>query len=148
MERTASGKGGMSNFEILVDSDALIGLALSADAHHTHSCQIFSNLFEQKKRLVVTSAVVAEVATVLSHYEGQEVARNFLKNIAQDSLFPLIFIDEKIYTETIDLFSLQNRRGTSFTDCANVVVMKHYDIPAILSFDKVYSRDFHLEIVR
>lgn len=148
MERVAAGKVGMSSFDVLVDSDAFVGWSLTADAHHAHSLQLFEDLFAQHKKLVTTSSVVAETATVLSHYSGQDAARRFLKSIAADTAFPVIFIDEKLHNASLDLFSQQKKKGTSFTDCANVVVMQQFEVAAILSFDKVYSRDFGVEVVR
>jgi predicted nucleic acid-binding protein len=54
----------------LIDSDASIGWMVAFDANHQQARQIFHQLKEKKSRLVTTSFVVAETASVLSHRSG------------------------------------------------------------------------------
>jgi predicted nucleic acid-binding protein len=131
-------------YDVLVDSDAFVGLLYDKDAHHKRATELFARSAEDNKALVTTSYVVAEAATVLSHRKGQDAARAFLKMVNR---IPTVFITEEIHTESLALFAQQKRRGTSVVDCSNAVVMERLGIPKILSFDKVYTKDLGQEAV-
>jgi predicted nucleic acid-binding protein len=128
-----------SPYGVLIDSDAFVGLLYEKDAHHQKAVALFSQLENKKIALVSTNYIILETATVLSHRQGQSVARMFLKFVQQ---IPIIHIGEALHKQSLDLFRRQIRRGTSVVDCSNVVLMKHYGIPKIFSFDKVYAKDF------
>lgn len=148
MVSTVSGKDRVtSDFHVLVDSDAFVGRFYADDTHYQHSRTIFQQLREQRKRLVTTSFVVAETATVLSHRNGQNLARKFLAEFIGKGNIDVIHITETLQQEAASLFVAQGQRGTSMTDCANVVVMQKFNIPTIFSFDKVYTKQFGLKTV-
>ncbi len=125
--------------EILIDSDAFVGRFYPDDAHYQAASNIFEQLEKQGQRLVTTSLVVTETATVLSYKSGQAAARLFLA-VLEKSRLPVIHIDEKLHQETLRFFQKQAKKGTSVVDCANVVVMRRFAIATIFSFDKFYTR--------
>lgn len=137
----------MSDYQVLVDSDAFVGWILEDDANHEKATERFDRLLAQRQRLITTSFVVAETATVLSHLAGQETARTFLRRLIESHRFPTIFINEALYAHALHLFQGQERKGTSVTDCANVAVAREFEIPHLFSFDAAYSRDFGLHLV-
>jgi predicted nucleic acid-binding protein len=143
-ERCQPTKVSMKKFEILVDSDAFVGRFYTQDAHHRSSLELFAKYEERGTSLVTTSMVIAETATVLSHRSGQPIAREFL-SIVERSELPIIHMDEDLQREALELFKAQETRGTSVVDCANVVVVRRFDIPKILSFDQFYFKRFHLK---
>jgi len=127
---------------VLIDSDAFVGWLYEKDGHHAEASRIFARLEDERRVPVVTSLVIAEAATVLSHREGQPLARTFL-DLARR--YPVIHITKALQQQALDLFQAQKARGTSVTDCANVVVMRQFQIPTIFSFDKVYPKTFGLK---
>ncbi len=133
-----------SSFHVLVDSDAFVGWLYENDAHHEKSEQLFNMIKTRRLKLVTTSLVIGETATVLSNRKGQDLARRFFKLVEK---YPTIHITEKIHKETTSYFNTQEARGTSFVDCSNVVTMKMLKIPQIFSFDKAYSKQFGVEMV-
>lgn len=133
-------------FQMLIDSDALVGLIHPDDAHFEQANNVFQSLAVQHAKLVTTSLVVAETATVLSHRAGQALARTFLTIIRRGNI-PVIHIDEALQEAALALFCNQTKKGTSVTDCANVAVMRQFHIPTIFSFDKVYNRKFDLTLM-
>jgi predicted nucleic acid-binding protein len=144
--KTEHGKECVSSFDVLIDSDAFIGWIYPDDPHFQDSATHFERLRRAGLLLATTTMVVDEVATVLSHRKGQELAITFL-DMLERRQFPIIPIDDALRTETYAIFCQQTRRGTSVTDCANVAVMKQFDIPQIFAFDKVYTAVFNLKNV-
>ena len=148
MGRRAHGKAGMNDIEVLIDSAAFVGLMLEQDAHHERVVRIFDNLKAHNISLATTSFVVAETATVLSHASGQTLARTFLDEVIAQSGLPVIFIDESLYNDAVALFHDVGKRGSSMTDCANVAVVKRFEIPKIFSFDKAYRTQFNIPMTQ
>jgi predicted nucleic acid-binding protein len=138
----------MSNgTQILVDSDAFVGLLLEKDAHHERSARLFSEVASQGASIVTNSFVIAETATVLSHRVGQELARIFLDEVVEQGRFPTVFVTEALQQQAIEIFRMQERRGTSMTDCVNVAIMQQLQISTIFSFDTFYSKRCNLKLL-
>lgn len=147
MENTALGDQQRNNkFEVLVDSDAFIGWIYPNDAHAQRAGEIFETLKKQGVSLVTTSLVVSETATVLSYKVGQALAKFFLDEVIKQGSFPIIHITEDLQERAIEIFSSQTQKGTSVVDCANVAVVRRFNIPAIFSFDQVYPKKFGLKL--
>jgi predicted nucleic acid-binding protein len=138
----------MHDFGMLVDSDAFVGLMLARDAHHQRAVTIFAQLKADNIRVVTTSFVVAETATVLSHISGQTLACTFLDEVIQQAGFPVIFVSEALHEEALARFRALPPRGMSVTDCANVAVIHRFKIPTIFSFDKVYRTQFAIPMAQ
>lgn len=138
----------MNDIQVLIDSDAFVGLMLARDAHHQQASTIFEQLKAGNVPITTTSFVVAETATILSHASGQSLARTFLDEVIVNPGFPVIFIDEPLHDVAVEIFHSLDQRGTSMTDCANVAVIRHFKIPTIFSFDKVYPKQFGIAIAQ
>ena len=136
----------MSDIQVLIDSDAFVGLMLERDAHHARASAIFDRLQAGNVAAVTTSFVVTETATVLSHASGQALARTFLDDVISKPGFPVIFIDQALHDDAIAIFCSLEQRATSLTDCANVAVIRQFEIPTIFSFDKVYPKQFGIQV--
>ncbi|MEZ4667870.1 MAG: PIN domain-containing protein [Anaerolineae bacterium] len=134
----------MVEYEVLVDSDAFIGLMVEHDAHHPQARTIFQRLINQQTVMGTTNYVITETASTLSYRFSLDYAKNFL-TLVDD--FLMITITPDIHTQTSQLFRQQDRAKTSFVDMSNVTVMKALDIPAIFSFDTIYQTDFQLSSV-
>jgi predicted nucleic acid-binding protein len=134
----------MSTNHILVDSAGFVAWFFRQDQNHSRAVQQFKQIEQEGLLPITTNVVIDESATVLSHRVGQTLAREFLDFAAQ---LPTIFVTEELRAETLTLFRAQERKGTSVVDCSNIVVMQRFDIPLILSFDAVFSKDFHVQVV-
>lgn len=134
----------MTNYEVLLDSDAFVGLQLTYDALHERTQRLFELIAEQQIPVVTTNLVVAESATVISHKANQIVASSFVSEVAQ---YSTIFVDDDLFNESLYLFTQQTKKGTSFVDCANVLTMRKYKIPYIFSFDQAYPKQFGVKLL-
>jgi predicted nucleic acid-binding protein len=136
----------VSKFQVLIDSDAFVGLNLPDDSLHSKVSQVFDRLIDENCRLVTTSLVMAETATVLSNKATQESACRFLEEMERVK-FPVIHVTRQLQQLSLKIFQEQTKRRTSVVDCANVAVMRELSIPEILSFDRVYAKDFGLKML-
>lgn len=148
MGKTERGKGIVNNeAQIIVDSDAFVGLMWEKDELHARVTKLFTHLQKKHIQLTTTSAVVAETATVLSHRKDQALARKFLDVLIESSSIPVIWIDELVYNEALTLFKKQTKKGTSYTDCVNAVVCRKLELTHIFSFDRAYPSCFGIKLI-
>jgi len=138
----------MSNStQILVDSDAFVGLLLERDAHHERATRLFDEIASEGASIVTNSFVIAETATVLSHRVGQELARIFLNEVIEQGRFPTVFVTEALQQQAIEIFKMQESRGTSMTDCVNVAIVRQLQISKIFSFDMFYPKKHNIPLL-
>ncbi len=52
----------MTDFDVLIDSDAFIGLFFRRDAHHAFAKEVYEKFGKDQTRLVTTNFVIAETA--------------------------------------------------------------------------------------
>lgn len=133
--------------QILMDSDAFIGLMHKTDALHKQATAIYQALKQQQVQLATTSAVVGEIVTLLSYRRGQPAACRFLADCIESEQFPVIFVNEALYQQGLDLFKKQTKKGTSLTDCINAAACQQLELTQIFSFDKAYPTCFGLHLV-
>ena len=125
--------------KILLDSDALFALYVAKDAHHLNAKRIFKSLLHAHAELWTTNLVVQETATVVSFRLGQKQAKEFLTRLRRINIRET-FVSPKLSAKAWEIFRKQEKKGTSFVDCANVAVTKEMRIKDIFSFDKIYNR--------
>ena len=123
---------------LLLDSDVLVGLFYTKDPHYSVVTTSFEKVDQLNLILAVSNFVVAEVATVLSHRSGQELANDFLDSIEG---FEVIYLTKNLYQDSLGIFKQQTKKGTSFVDCTNLVLMQTGIFQYLWSFDKFYSRN-------
>ena len=128
-----------TSFQALVDSSAFIARLSPEDPFHSFAKQAFQAAKQQSLQLVTTNLVVGETLTVLSHRGGHDLAKLFLMHLERSGL-PVIFVDDTLHQETIKVFTQQEKKGTSFVDCANLVVIRKFSIPRIFGFDAFYKQ--------
>ena len=122
--------------KILIDADGVIAILKKDDSNHEKSLKIDLKIRDYKK--YITNLVFAEVANVLSIKEGQNFAKQSIKDLYSSEV-EIIFIDEYLFQKTVEVFAKQSKKGTSFVDCANLVVMQKHSIAKIFSFDSFYK---------
>ena len=132
------------NNQVFVDSDFWVGYYLEFDAHHQTTLPAMQKFKEQGKQLVLSSLVVGETMTVLSHKDGQSTARGFYRDI-QRSGIPVYFVDEALDQTAKKIFIAEDKKGMSYVDCANVAVMRAFGIDQIYAFDTIYHKKFGLK---
>lgn len=126
--------------KVLVDSDALYAMFLSGDLSHESAVTTMRNLIDKQAGLYVSNLVLQEVSTLLSYRHGQDLALKFIDSF-QKGGFEKVFLDERLTHLTWLLFKKQNKKGTSFIDCSNVILCRELGFESIFSFDKFYSKN-------
>lgn len=129
----------------LLDSDFLIGLFWEKDSLHIKSIEMLGKLRDLQCDLFMSNLVKTESATVISYKIGMSAVKKYIE-ILEKQAINKIFVDEKLNNQIWKLFLEQNRKGTSFIDCSNIVLLQEYNIDVIASFDTFYKKNGYSEI--
>ena len=129
--------------KLLLDADFLVGLAKTDDAHHEKCLEMFAKLKHRGAKFFSTNLVIQEVGTVLSHKIGPVAVNSFYKKLPKLGLF-LIRVDKMVEDKAWVVMLEQTRKGCSFVDCSNLIIVEENGFDGILSFDKFYPKELRL----
>lgn len=126
---------------IFIDSDALIGIVLPADPHHTRALSLLLSLEKAEEEITTSWESIDEVSTKLAMHHNKKVARDFLKYVYEIAHWPVQFIDTQISHEALRIFDQQTSKNVSLTDCANIAICRSMKIDTVFSFDLHYKKN-------
>ncbi len=138
-------KSDAASFDVFIDSDVFVALSLVEDPLRERALSLMQSIGRHQRNIVTSNLVITETATVLSHKHGMDAAALFLRSVRK---LQTIFVSQDLHRQAQLLFEQQTQRGTSFVDCANVVVMRNYGILAIASFDKAYPKQYGVSLMK
>jgi len=130
--------------KVIVDSDALFAVYNSRDGLHLKAKGILKRLKNKEAVLMATNLVFQESTTLVSHRLSQVKAKDFISRLRKSNLKE-VFVTPLLTHKVWQVFDEQNKKGTSFVDCANLVALKEFKADSIFSFDKFYSKDLRIQ---
>lgn len=122
---------------ILYDTDFLYNLLVPTQANHAKALENLQK--HQTDDWQILKLVKYELATVLSYKESHSLAKQIIQDLDQ-SIADWKGLSEVEETEAWKIFDKQNKKGTSFVDCANLAVAKLNNFQ-IASFDGFYPKN-------
>ena len=127
---------------VLVDSDVFVSLGKEKDALHEKSLSLVGELKKRGALLVTSNYVFSEAITVISQRVSRRAAVEFIEKFkTSQSSISCLWIDTEIESLAIEIFKNQTSKNVSFVDCTNIALVQLYNMHAIFSFDKIYSKN-------
>lgn len=127
---------------IVVDSDGLIGMFDSEDAHFLTVQVILQKLSKSKHKLIYPATVIAETITLLKLRLKRREAADQIAELLLDSQLAIEPVDEFILKDAIILIE-QVEKGSNHNtlfDGVVAAIAQKYNADAIFSFDKFYKK--------
>lgn len=121
------------------DSDFLVGVFRQEDTNHAKAMKLLGEMGKEEVELWASNLVRQESATVVSHRAGMSAARLFVEKLAKD-IQRWVKVDMELEGKAWGIFLKQDKKGTSFVDCANLAVIEKYKLDGILTFDGFYPK--------
>jgi predicted nucleic acid-binding protein len=124
---------------VLVDTSALLALALAQDAAHGPAVQALERLRAESAELVTTSYVLVETYALLGRRFGLPVVRGFRDHVAP--LLTVIWVDANLNEGALDRLLGENLRDLSLVDAVSLEVLRTERIDRVFAFDPHLVRD-------
>jgi predicted nucleic acid-binding protein len=124
---------------ILVDTDALIGLADTADRHHEKSTWIAQELVKRQATIYILPATLAEFALVASGKIGMEPTKQIVDLLVRS--YTSLDIDQSFIAGARARYAVQTSKEHSLFDCFVMEGAQRVSADGIFSYDRGYRQN-------
>ena len=123
----------MSGMKLLVDTGALLALALKRDRHHQAAVRFLKSVAHA--RFVLTDLVLAELATRLRALAGPEKAVAIVRDLLNSRRYEVVFVDRTLLEGAVGKMEQYRDKALSLPDCASFALMDHLGLDTAFAFD-------------
>ncbi len=123
---------------VFVDSGAHLGLLDPQDQNHVEAAACFRRL--EDRRLVTSTAVLAEVATRGARLVGARPVADYIRGVLSSPLYAVPEVGHAFFAEALDALAKYEDQGLSFTDCTTAILMRAGRIRTVFTFDRAFRR--------
>ena len=131
---------------MLVDTSFWKALVDQKDTHHQAAARYFNMLSQDSAgpatRLIITDYIFSETVTLLrlSSGLGLATAEKWANGIHSSKLVETIFIGERIFKQSWQIFTGYRDKSFSFVDCTSFALCRSLKLKTALSFDKHFKQ--------
>ncbi len=130
--------------KLLVDTGALLALAMRKDRHHADAVRFLKSL--PHVRFVLTDLVLAELATRLRARAGARKAVALVRDLLNSRRYEVVFVDRTLVDAALGKMERYGDKALSLPDCASFALMDQLGLDAAFAFDADF-RDCGYRIV-
>ena len=132
--------------KIFIDSSFFISYALESDENFEKANILSEQLNIEEQECYISNYVINEVITVI----GNKLDLNRAKEtyyILQDNFKILNEHEiENFNDKVMDIYEEYDTK-LSFTDSSTILLMEHYDIPTLISFDEGFKKNEEINLI-
>jgi predicted nucleic acid-binding protein len=123
----------MAATKLLVDTGALLALAMKKDRHHGAAVKFLKSA--PHLRFVLTNLVLGELATRLRARAGPEKAVAIVRDLLQSRRYEVVFIDRVLMEAALGKMAQYRDKALSLPDCASFALMEQLGLDTAFAFD-------------
>ena len=123
----------MSGMKLLVDTGALLALALRKDRHHGAAVRFLKSVAHA--RFVLTDLVLAELATRLRARAGTAKAVAIVRDLLNSRRYEVVFVDRTLLEAAAGKMEKYRDKVPSVPDCASFALMDQLGLDTAFAFD-------------
>ncbi len=120
---------------VFLDASAWVAITNRKDQHHNESVQIYRRLLGSSTLLVTTNWTAYEALTIVKSRLGFLPAERLWNRLKSRAVVDLIWVDEKIEREALELFWRYKDMKWGVVDCGSFVVMKSIGCRQAFAYD-------------
>jgi uncharacterized protein len=109
---------------VFVDASAWVAVTNRKDRNHKEAVQIFRRLLSSSTRLVATTWTAYEALTIVKSRLGFSQAERLWARIKSRPLVDLIWINEQIERDALELFWRYKDKKWGVVDCSSLLLME------------------------
>jgi len=124
---------------IVIDTDALVGLANADDSHHTQALRLAEELITRQASIHILPTTLAEFALVATTKIGLARSQKAAHHVR--ARYALMDVQGDITDEALNLYAKQTSKENSLFDCYVMIAAKRLSADCIFSFDGGYTQN-------
>jgi len=127
---------------IFVDTSAFYALEVEDDINHKKARNFLFNELRTGKygALVTSDYVLDETLTLLRIRYDPETALKFYEKVSRSKSIKVIWVDQTVFKEALELFKRNGNFKWSFTDCTSFAIMKLLNLRHAFTFDENFEQ--------
>jgi uncharacterized protein len=136
---------------VFVDASAWVAVTNRKDRNHREAVQIFRRFLGSSTRLVATTWTAYEALTIVKSRLGFSQAERLWARIRSRSVVDLVWIDEEIERDALELFWRYEDKKWGVVDCSSLLVMKAVECRQAFAYDAHFieaSRQFGFSVAK
>lgn len=126
---------------VVVDADAIIAQANTADSNHKKALEVTKKLDRLNAEVIYPVTAVVEAVTVLQRKLNSGATAYGTAVAFVDPQAEVVEINQEVYSQAVNnYFSPRLSKKDTLFDCIVASVAEKYEAEAIFSFDKFYKK--------
>lgn len=123
---------------VFVDTSAIVAVVVRREEHHTSALALFERLGEERRTLVTTNLVVAEMHAFVLSRSGRADARAALRWVDEQFETIRTTVEDEVAGRVI--LDRYTDRDFSLTDAVSFAVMDRLRLRAVFAFDRHFAQ--------
>src|SRR5262245_64228327 len=119
--------------KMLVDTGALLALAMRTDRYHAAAVQFLRSI--PHARFVMTNFVLAELATRLRARAGAAKAVAAVRDLLNSRRYEVVFVNRGLLDAALAHMERYDDKALSLPDCASFALMDELGLDTAFAFD-------------
>lgn|SRR3990167_9385782 len=125
---------------VIIDTDALLGLFNIKDFHHKKAVEVIKKCVEKGINIFILATTLSEFALLSSYRIGLKQTKKAVSDIASSDYLSCD-ITLEITKEAVNLYEKQTSKEESLFDCYVMTTAKKLLCDGIFSFDEGYKKN-------
>ena len=130
---------------VFIDASAWVAITNRKDFNHRKALQLIRRLLGTSTRLIATTWTAYEALTIVKSRLGYGHAERLWDRLQSRALVDLVWVDETIERDALDLFWRFRDKTWGVVDCSSFAVMRDLGCRNVFAFDRHFieaSRQF------
>jgi uncharacterized protein len=124
-----------------------VAYIVEGDSNHERAVKVVEQIADGDFGPAFTSDYVFDETTTVTLVRSKSIDKavlvgNYIKNSVK-----ILKISESVFDESWEMFKNQKASKFSFTDCSNVIFMKHNSIKYIATFDLEFKKVTSIKVL-
>ncbi|OED30409.1 type II toxin-antitoxin system VapC family toxin [Methanosphaera sp. WGK6] len=132
--------------KIFLDSSFIIALVNENDDLHEKAKELVKTKILQENEIYISNLIINEVITVVGNIINTNVAIDTYNLLVELCIILNEYKENNFNNNVINYYSFYKNK-LSFVDCSRLELMKIYDIPYLVSYDKEFKRVNEIELI-
>jgi len=130
---------------MLIDTSGFFCIHDKAERHHN----LANEINQEFRARITTNYILAEyVALAIVRGLSQRKIAAFSKEILEDETIEIIWVDEKIHAEAVELLNERQDKTYSLCDAVSFVIMRERQITQALTTDKHFEQEGFVRLLK
>jgi predicted nucleic acid-binding protein len=130
---------------VFIDASAWVAVTNRKDANHRKALHVFRRLLGSSTRMIATTWTAYEALTFVKSRLGYLQAERLWARLQARAIVDLVWIDEKIERDALELFWRFRDKTWGVVDCSSLAVMRDLGCSDVFAYDRHFveaSRQF------